>query len=445
MFFDNFFVPARLLSLYGALLMAMAWSAAAPANVQPPNPLTVDQAVALALQQNPAVILARQGVQYANTQVNVARAGARPNVNLSAPGTYIPSPTSVSFNNSVIPLSTLFSASGALTVSQPVWPPAQWQAPFHSAQANVGITEENLQRTRQQIAFQTRQAFFQVLGNNELMGVAQDAVTVAQTQLKLAESTVNAGLAAPLDIYQARATLANAEVGALQAKNAVDVALASLAAELGLPAGTPLAIAPPTQLPSLPPDLAALTQLAMRQRPEITQLTFRRQQLQASIALFHLEQTPLLSAGATYAQPLVGAGVFSTSGLSIGLTAAMNLYNGGKTRAEIAGARVQLAELDSTAQQLELSIGLDVRQAWLNLQNALQQLGSAEQGRDAAAEALRIAEIRYRNGEGIVLEVDQARLNHTQALTALAQARFQALVAAAQLDFALGTTALPGA
>jgi len=420
-------------------LSAVTWVSAAPAPIPPPTPLTVEQAVALALQQNPTVTLARQNVQYALTQVNVARANGRPNVALNAQGSYVPSPTTTNFNGSNITLTPMYSAAGTLTVSQPVWPRTEWQAPINSANANVGINEETLQRTRQQIVFQTRQAYYQVLGNYELQAAAQDAVTVAQTQLKLAESTVNAGLAAPLDIYQARAVLANAQVSAVQAKNAVDVALANLAADIGLPASTPLTIEMSTRLPALPPDLARLTQQAIRQRPELAQLTFRRRQLQASIDLFHLEHQPIVSLSASYAQPLVGTNIFGSNGLSIAAVAALNLYNGGKTRAEVEGARVQIAELDTTATQLELSIGLDVRQAWLNLQNALQQITSAEQGRDAAAEALRIAEIRYRNGEGIVLEVDQARLNHTQSLTALAQARFQALVAAAQLDFALGT------
>ena len=405
----------------------------------PSGPLTVEDAVALALRQNPAVVLARQGVQYAVTQVNVARAAGRPTAALAVTNMYNFSVPSVNIGSSAIQTSSAFTSSGALTISQPVWPSTIWQAPIRSAQAGVDISRENYVRAQQQVAFQTRQAYFLVLGNQELLTVAQDAVTVAQTQLKLAESTVRAGLAAPLDVYQARATLANAQVAETQARNAVDVALAGLAIDIGLPAGTPLTMAAPPALPALPPDLPALTQTALRQRPDLTQITFRRQQLQATIAQFRLEQTPTVAVQASYAKPLLGENFLSANGLTVAAVVALNLYTGGKTSAEVAGARVQLAELDTTAQQLSLSITLDVRQAWLNLQNAQQQLVSAQQGRDAAAEALRIAEIRYQNGEGIVLEVEQARLSLTQALTALAQARFQALVAAAQLDFALGT------
>jgi len=99
---------------------------------------------------------------------------------------------------------------------------------------------------------------------------------------------------------------------------------------------------------------------------------------------------------------------------------------------------VQLAQLDTSATQLELGITLDVRQAYLGLQNATAQLTAAGDARKAAAEALRIAQIRYENGQGIVLEIEQARLQLTQAETALAQAQFQAQVSAAQLTYALG-------
>ena len=129
------------------------------------------------------------------------------------------------------------------------------------------------------------------------------------------------------------------------------------------------------------------------------------------------------------------------SGLTLGLSLAINLYDGGATHAEIQQARIHLSQVDTDARQTELSITLDVRQAWLALQNAQQQLADAETQHTAAAEALRISEVRYENGEGIVLEVEQARLNLTQALTALAQARFQAQLADAQLAYALGCPA----
>jgi len=432
---------SRVLLLAVALSFISALQAVAQQPIPPAGPLTVEDAVAYALAHNPTLVRAEQDVQIAQTQVRVARAGAYPDVNVSINTTETPNPLSTTFGGQTIQLGSQLSSSGQLTVSQPVWPQTRWQAPVASAQANVGITQETLVRTRQQVMYQTRQAFYQVLSSGELVQVAQQAVDVAQQQLKLAQNTVNAGLAAPLDIYQAKAVLANNQLTLVQAKNTNDVAKAVLAEQLGLPAGTPVALNAPKDMPTAPPDVDALVADALKNRPELSLYNFRRKQIRAQMDIIRLQQLPILTAQAGYAQPLTGASMFSSSGLTFGAVIAWNLFDGGGTKAQLQAAHIQLAEVDTSARQTELQVTLEVRQAWLSLQNAQQQLKSAEEQRAAAAEALRIAQVRYENGEGIVLEVQQAQLNLTQALTALAQARFQAQSASAQLAFALGAPA----
>ncbi|MHB0938926.1 MAG: TolC family protein [Armatimonadota bacterium] len=426
-------------------VLALAWAGLACAQQPVPAPLpetiTVEQAVAYALEHNPSIIVAVQDVQIAQAQVDIARANRRPDVGVSVSGTYNPSPTEVSFGDSTIQLGEKFGSTLGVNVSQPVWPNTRWRAPIAGATANLGANTEILQRTRETVVYQTRQVFYQVLSAQRLQEVAQESVQAAQTQLRLAESTVAAGYAAPLDIYQARATLADAQVTLARAQNAVDLARAALVTQMGLPAGTPLQVQAPAGLPAVPPNLDDLTQAALRQRSELAQLNFRRQQVRAQIDLIRLQQQPLVNVQANYSKDLTSATALGASGLTFGASIGLSVYNGGQTRAELEAARTQLAQLDTNARQLELGITLEVRQAYLGLQNALQQLTAAEEGLRAAAEALRIAQIRYENGEGIILEVEQARVRRTQAQTALAQARYQAQVSAAQLAFALGEPA----
>jgi len=426
-------------------LAIVAWAGLAcaqpPAPAQLPEVITVDQAVAFALEYNPSVTNAAQNLQIAVAQVDVARANRLPDVNLSLNSTYNPSPTEVTFGDSTITLGAKFSSTVGVTASQPVWPASRWRAPIAGATANVGVNAEILQRSRQQVVYQTRQMFYQVLSAQRLQEVAQESVQAAQTQLRLAESTVAAGFAAPLDIYQARATLADAQVTLARAQNNVDLARAAFVTQLGFPADTPIRLAAPEGLPAAPENIEEQTQSALQQRPELTQVQYRREQVRAQLALIRLQQQPIVNLQANYSRDLTSASVLGTNGLTFGAVVGLNIYNGGQTKAEQEAARIQLEQLDTTARQLELGITLEVRQAYLGLQNALEQLVAAEEGLRAAEEALRIAQIRYENGEGIILEVEQARVRRTQAQTALTTARYQAQVSAAQLAFALGEPA----
>ncbi len=412
----------------------------------PTAPLTVDEAVAFALRANPAVVGAAQSVRIAEAQVDVARAGGRPSVNVVSSTTYNPAPGSVTIPGSggnpdrTISLGDTLGSSINISGTQPVWPATSWRAPVAAAQAAVGVNATTLTRTRQQIAFQVRQAYFSLLSAQQLQQVAADAVTVAQTQLRLAQTTFEAGTAPKLDVLQATAGLEAARVNLLRAENATDLARATLAVQLGLPSSAPLTLAPPTTLPAPPSDIEPLVQAAIAQRPELEQINFRRQQLRASIDLIRLQQQPLASASVNYGKSLIGSGgLMGGDSLTASLNIALAAYNGGRTQAELRAAELQLEQLDTTARQIELGITLDVRQAALNLQSALAQLIAARRQLDAANQALEIAQLRYQYGEGILLEVEQARLAQTQARTALAQAQFQANLARAQLDFAVGT------
>lgn len=424
--------------------------AAAPTLVTPTPPaiaLSVEDAVTFALQNNPAIASSAENVAIAEAQVVSARAAGRPTLTVNSTTVYNPAPASITLPgaagkpDTTIQLSSMFTSSVQVTGSQPVWPNTRWRAPIAAAQANVGVNETTLTRTRQQIAFQVRQAYFQLLSAQQLQQVSADAVTVAEGQLKLAQNTFEAGTAPKLDVVQATAALESARVNLLRAQNATDIAQAGLAIQLGLPAGTKLALAPPRTLPTAPDAIEPLVQTAFAQRPELTQLNYRREQLKANIALIKLQQQPLANVQASYGDTLLGTGgLGGGQNMTVSLNVALAVYNGDKTKPDLQAAQLQLEQLNTTAQQLELGITMDIRQAVLNLQNASAQQSAAQRQLDAANQALEIAQLRYNYGEGIFLEVQQGQLNQTQARTALAQAQFQAYLAAAQLDFALGAS-----
>jgi outer membrane protein TolC len=262
---------------------------------------------------------------------------------------------------------------------------------------------------------------------------------VAQGQLKLAQDTVNAGTAPLLDKMQAQSTLENANVSQEAADNNVQISRATLATQLGLSAGTSIDIVSPTTVPVAPQDVDTLVKSALSARPDLAQMLFRRRQLKAAISLTSVESLPTVNLQASYAQAITGSSALETMGASIAVNIAFTAFDWGKAHADVKALKTQLAEVDSTEQQLALSTTLDVRSAWLNLRNATAQLGSAEKQFDAANEALRISEVRYRAGIGIYLELQQAYLAATQALTSFSQATYQAQSAAAQLEFAVGT------
>jgi outer membrane protein len=80
-----------------------------------------------------------------------------------------------------------------------------------------------------------------------------------------------------------------------------------------------------------------------------------------------------------------------------------------------------------------------VRIAWLNVNNALDQLRTTEQLLQHATEAYDLADARYKTGISSIVELSQAQLNLTSAQMANTDARYNVLIQESNLDYQVGT------
>lgn len=397
-------------------------------------PMTIDEAVKMALQQSETIKRAQLDIRIAEEQLTIAKTTRLPSVNLELQSGI--NKLGVDFNGRGVTLNEVANNFIAIA-TQPIWPPVLWRAPRKAAEAGLGGSKENLNRSRQQLAFQVRQAASQYLSAVQMDKVAASNVTVAEKQLQLANIRVKAGTAAKIDEYQAEANLASAQIAKMTTQNNIIIAQAALAVQIGLPANSDIQVLPEEKWPSLPPDEATLTQFALSHRPDVKSLQFTHDALNANVDLLQMQKRPIVTAVAQFTRVFAQLGK-GQNNFSIGFDAKFNAYNGGKLNASIASTKLQGDEIDSSIKQVKLGVGLEVRQAYLNLQVAINQQEVADKQVAAASEAARIAQIRYDAGEGIFLEKQQADLNKLQADTALVNARYQAQIARAQLYLALG-------
>jgi outer membrane protein len=114
------------------------------------------------------------------------------------------------------------------------------------------------------------------------------------------------------------------------------------------------------------------------------------------------------------------------------------IWDGGIARAREAQARDDLEIAQLRLQQAQEGVALEVRQAYLSLQDAQKRLEVARKGLEQATEALRLARVRFEAGVSPQLEISDAELAFTQAQTNLVNAQFDYLDAYAALLRAIG-------
>ena len=151
-----------------------------------------------------------------------------------------------------------------------------------------------------------------------------------------------------------------------------------------------------------------------------------------------------LGASWTLSAP-VSTTTFATGGWTLAVAASMNLFDSGRSRAQIRQAQHTLQQIQAFTEQLRQNVGLEVKQAYLNINTAREQMRSAEAQLTAANEALRIAQVRYQAGVSTTVEVIDAQLARQQAANNYSAAVYNYNLAQAQLSLALGRPPAPAA
>lgn len=330
--------------------------------------------------------------------------------------------------------------SAGLNVTYPLSTGGRLEAQEALARANLQGAQATYDRTRQQLVFGARQLYLQGLLAAENVAAAQRALNAVNESLRVARARYSAGAASQFDVLQAEVAVANAEQTIVQARAGVATAQASLNATLNLPQDTPLELTDTLTPRPVATTLDAAIAQGLHDRPDLLALRSRIVAAQAGIDLASSGTQPTVGLGAGYGVTNAGGLAPYVYGLwSVTLSATMAVFDGGVTEAKVREAQYQVDQLKTREAQTRQQVELDVRLAWLGLDQAAGRLVAATKAVEQGRESSRLAAARYGAGVGTQLELLSAQSALAQAELSLAAARFDQNVARIQLILATGS------
>jgi outer membrane protein TolC len=167
---------------------------------------------------------------------------------------------------------------------------------------DIGNLEEvqtrlELARTRQELALNVRNGFYNVLRTEAFVRVNEAAVAQSEEQLRVTQAQRRAGVAADFDVLRAQTQLDNNRQALITSRNQVSIARNAFANLLGIDPSTPVTPAAPEAVPPLPGlDETPLLDLALRQRPEALQADVNILKAGKNVRLARRNLEPSLSA-----------------------------------------------------------------------------------------------------------------------------------------------------
>jgi outer membrane protein TolC len=442
------------LSCAGALAAALVLGPAAGARAQAPRPVTMVEALTQAAQSNLTLRAAAFEVTIARAQL--AQADAVRTGQLVLSGSYTRT-NEISGSSITIPGGTFPGVPGPITITLQAPSPnlfntaLNYQYPLYTggriesqiglARANLKGAEAALERAKQQVILEVKQAYYQLLLAQAGVEVAARTLASADENLRVARARVAAGTSPRFDEVQAEVNQANARQSLIRSRNVVALAQHGLDAIMGLPLDTVLQPRETMVLVAVRGEVGAFVRRALENRPELVEQQARLAAAQAAIEIARAGGRPalVLSGGPTYGNTSGGsAGGSATFGWSVTLSATVPLFDGGVTAERVREAEARLEQLRVVEAQLRQAIELEVRRAMLNFASAAEELAAADKIVEQAAEGLRIANVRFAAGVSTNLEVITAQASFSQAEANRIQALFNVNIARAQLERATG-------
>jgi outer membrane protein len=398
-------------------------TAAPPASVS--RELTLAQAEALTLKNNPQITIGKLRALVARQYVREARSALLPTANLSVtavdsnPGSRL---AAGALNN---PILFPRAAAGA-TVGQLITDFGRSTNLLSSTEAEAKAEDQNSAATTAQIILAVDQSFYNVLETKALVVVAQQTVDSRQLFVDKIKALTDAKLKSDLDLSFARVDLARGKLLLLEARNNYQASLASLSAILGYPDQQDFQLLEEQAAIAAPaPDVSPLIQQALQQRPEVLALQDEVLSAQKFGSAEHDLWHPTISAlGVVGEAPVRDNHIPNWYG-AVGVNINIPVFNG-----FLFNARAKAADLQTEVNRQKLAglrnnIARDVRTSWQDTNRAYERLSVTQQLREQAGLALDLAQSRYNLGLGSIVEFSQAELQKTEADIADTDARYQ--------------------
>jgi HAE1 family hydrophobic/amphiphilic exporter-1 len=390
------------------------------------EPLSRAEAVARALQRNPAVLRSladRDGLRGRATQ---ARADALPEVSVYGsflryqdPG-FFNSPNIDEFPPEILQAFRPIPSNlwdGYASLNQTLWSFSLGKA-IRAAGYAEHLGDENVRTARQDTALRAVFAYNAYLLALEQVGVAEKVVRQKEKHLEMARNRRGAGVATDLEVLRFEVDLANARATLLRLSGAADLARGDLNAVMVEPTDRPIEPTDTLSFRETPADQEQVVREAIATRPEVRAVAWNEKIYDEAIGIYKADMQPRLDLSGAFGWSVRETPNFFESNYkrwSLSVTLKIPVFDGWRTAGKVAQARADRAKVGQDRVALETLIDLEAKQAVDRMRVAASVFRAAELNVGQARKALEMTEANYRLGAATSLDVLDAQAALTQA------------------------------
>lgn len=434
----------------GLLLGLCVWATTLNAQeLDSPRVLSLEQALAIALERNPDVAEAQSRLAESEARLRTAQAGGRPTLKARGVTDYWTEdqrafPATRNNEPGVFGAQTL---GAELVASLPLYTGGRVAGEKDAADWNRKAAADQFTRMRELLVYQVTALFYGLLAQDEVLRALETGVRAMDEQQRSIQALVDSEKAARVDLLRANVQRAELYERQVRERHNRTVQQRAWAALLGLDdAAAPEAQGKlqPQAIPPCPPA-AECMQRALVQRTDFRAAQAAVSAAEASVQTARAGRRPILSAQASYGMRWMPDPSDRTDGADeqqdvgrIGLVAEVPLFDGDLARARIAEQQARRRGAEARLRKLELQIRFEVETALAEIAAAQERVRTTEQAVGQAEESFRIMKEKYDLGKGTMTDILDAQAAWVTVQTGQASALADLAVADARRRLAVG-------
>jgi len=426
-----------LLILLGAAGLAQGFAA------EPPMDLTVDQAIQLALANNPAHQASQQEVRQYRYRLMQAF-GFLPEATLSGAKildqklmtieipSFVPGgePTKAS-------LRFQLDYSFSFQITQPVFTGGKIFWNYKNAEIDLRLAKEKERNSGAETILNVRKSFYNIQILQELLKAHQEALSLAEGNYANVKNSYDLGMASQYDLLRAELAMRAAKPDVLRVDNLLQTSRLGLNLMLGLSDGQEVRLQGELGYKAVQPELAALLQGSLQNRSELKQLRMEKQKVDNLLKITWAQYVPNFSLIASYSYQ---SDLFKLRKdnwqdyYSISLGMSWPIFTGLKRSAQVGEMHVLRRIMDLNVRQLNDATRLEVESQYRTVLQEYENIRMGEKNVESAREGARIAELSYKEGMITILELNSSYNELTRAKVNYLQALYNYNIAIAELE-----------
>ena len=417
--------------------------------------LTLEQAIAIALRDNPKVQNAALDVQRLVETFAATRTRRLPSFQFEAIGSQQLTPINFSFERGVfgtfpgvgpIPaentkISTPMQPTAVLTtrVTQPLLQLYEINLNLKQLKVKNEIAQEELRARQQQIIRDVKRAYFALLGTESALKAAAENIKMYRELDRVTGDYVAQQVVLRTESLDVKSRLARSQYDILTLADQAGTQKQQLNLLLGRDVLTEFTVTDVVEADSSEADLTLARARALEQRPEVREARLKVTQAEGDRRIKKADYLPDVSASFQHiVNANFGNGLIPRNYMNVGVTVSWEVFDWGRKKRELTEKELATTQARNTLKDAERAVVAEVNDKFNKLRQARQLIAVVAADREAAVENVRVLANRYKAQMSLLKDVLQAQAQLEQANHQGRQALLNYWTAKADFENAIG-------